>query len=81
MTATTVHDSHRGGDWHKLEIFPVSSRYEGVQEILYELSRREAASVEPLVEKARRPFIVARAEAGERWAIEHLSRAAKQEVS
>ena len=79
MTSTRRHDSHHG-DWHELEIHPVSSRYDAVQEILYTLAQRAAASVEPLVEKARRPFIVAQAEAGADWAIRHLIRAAKQEV-
>jgi hypothetical protein len=77
LTTCTKHDSHRGGDWHQLEVHPVSSRYEGVQEILYELGRRAAESVEFLVEKARRPFIVAQAEAGQDWAIRHLIETAK----
>ena len=41
---------------------------------------RGLRSIEPLVEKARRPFIIAQAEAGKDWAIRHLIDAAKQEV-
>jgi hypothetical protein len=67
MTALKVHDSHPK-DWHELEVHPVSSRYDGVQEILFTLGHRAAASVESLVEKARRPFIIAQAEAGKREA-------------
>jgi hypothetical protein len=78
-TTIKVHESHRK-DWHELEVRSVSSRYDGVQEILFQLGHRAAASVEPLVEQARRPFIIAQAEAGADWAIRHLIEAAKQEV-
>jgi hypothetical protein len=78
-TTIKVHESHRK-DWHELEVRPVSSRYDGVQEILYQLAQRCAASVEPLVEKARRPFIIAQAEAGKDWAIRHMIEAAKREA-
>ena len=79
LTTCTAHTSHHG-DWHELELRSVSSRYDGVQEILFQLGHRAAASIEPLVEKARRPFIIAQAEAGKDWAIRHLIDAAKQEA-
>ena len=79
QTTAKRHESHRG-DWFELEIHLVSSRRDAVQEILFTLGQRGAASIEPLVEKARRPFIISRAEAGEDWAIRHLIDAAKQEV-
>jgi hypothetical protein len=76
LTIARRHESHRR-DWHELEVWAVSSRREGVQAILYELGCRGAASIEPLVEKARRPFITAQANLGHDWAIRHL---AEQEV-
>jgi hypothetical protein len=79
MVSLQVHELHRK-DGNELEIVDLTSdRRSAVEAILYELADRRADSVEPLIEKARRPFIIAQAEAGQKWAIEHLIEAAKKE--